>query len=146
MEHGRENLLRYYDQRLTGRSPVIQKIEYPINVYFEAIPLKGKIDRIDTDHPDSAKATVIDFKTGRPQTEAEIRQGDYYRQLTFYALLLDVMRSPLHPHAFVLDFIGEGSDHPVERVFQITELDKEALKKLIKDVWGKIIALDFTPL
>jgi DNA helicase II / ATP-dependent DNA helicase PcrA len=146
MEHGRENLLRYYDQRLAGKAPYIHKIEYPINTHFGDIPLKGKIDRIDLASPDSAIATVIDFKTGRPQTEGEIRNGDYYRQLTFYALLLDLLRSPLKPNVFILDFIGEGADHPVERTFQIGDADKEELKKLITDVWGKITALDFTPL
>ena len=64
----------------------------------------------------------------------------------FYALLLEHGNTLLQPQSFVLDFIGEGTDHPVQRVFQVSETQKEELRKLIRQVWGKITALDFTPL
>jgi RecB family exonuclease len=111
-----------------------------------SIPLKGKIDRIDLAAPTSAEATVIDFKTGRPQTESQIRNGDYFRQLQFYAVLLSKSQPLLVPRAFVLDFIGEGSAHPIERIFEVTEQEKKHMEELIRAVWSKILALDFTPL
>lgn len=154
MAHGAENLTRYYDLRLSVPPPFIKRVEYPVRTHLldrsvasdSGIPLKGMIDRIDTDHPDSSRATVIDYKTGRPQTEGEILAGDYHRQLVFYALLLEHGSTLLEPHAFVLDFVGEGSDHPIQREFHVSDAQKDELRKLIKDVWGKITSLDFTPL
>ena len=104
------------------------------------------IDRIDLANPDSATATVIDYKTGRPLTEGQILEGDYHRQLVFYALLLELGRPDLHPESYVLDFVGQGSDEPVVRSFAITEEQKRDLRKLIHAVWAKITALDFSPL
>ena len=165
-DHERRNLLhtakkslpRYYRVRLKKHRPFIHKVEYTIRAHMALtpspypasgrgeIPLKGKIDRIDLAAPDSARATIIDFKTGRPQTESQIRKGDYFRQLTFYALLLRHSRSILKPEHYVLDFIGEKEQDPVERMFEITESEERQLEALIEAVWGKVVALDFTSL
>ncbi|OGJ57992.1 hypothetical protein A2947_01770 [Candidatus Peribacteria bacterium RIFCSPLOWO2_01_FULL_54_110] len=149
----RENLLhigstalpRYYAKRLGGTMPTIHSVEKGISAHLKDIPIKGLLDRIDLSHPDSSSAILIDYKTGHPQTEKQIRDGDYFRQLTFYALLLEHAHIPLEPRAFILDFIGERDEEPVERSFVITEREKDDLQKLIRDVWRKIIALDFTP-
>jgi hypothetical protein len=80
-------------------------------------------------------------------TPKEIRdKGDYYRQLLFYALLLGEKGALLTPREFILDFIGEGSEHPVTRSFTIAESEIAELKKIVQAVWAKITALDFTPL
>ena len=50
------------------------------------------------------------------------------------------------PVAYVLDFVGEGTDHPVQRTFTISKTEKNELKTVIEAVWKKIINLDFTPL
>lgn len=143
---GQEALPRYYAQKLAGAKPVIHRVEFPIHTHLCDIPLKGFIDRIDLVAPESASATIIDFKTGAPKTENEIRDGDLFRQLQFYAVLLDEGYSILDPQAFVLEFIGERAQHPVTRSFQITSDEKAQMRQLISDVWAKIIALDFTPL
>jgi DNA helicase II / ATP-dependent DNA helicase PcrA len=143
---GDDSLPRYYRERLTDNIPFVHKVEYSLRAHLGDIPLKGTIDRLDLDHPDSGRATLVDYKTGRPKTEGEIRDGDYYRQLTFYALLMELARGDLEPQAYVLDFIGEGSDHPVERRFQVMEAEKVELKQVIEEVWKKIQGLDFTPL
>ncbi len=145
LAQGKEDLPRYYNERLKERLPFVHKVEYPLSANFDDIPLKGKIDRIDLENPNSANATVTDFKTGSPKTESEIRGGDYYRQLVFYSLLFEHSHSILKPSAFVLDFIGEGTNYPVERIFHITEQDREELRKLIRLVWKKIQNLDFSP-
>jgi len=57
------------------------------------IPLSGKLDRLDM-LPDGT-VSVIDYKTGKAKSENDIRgltksgDGNYYRQLVFYKLLLD---------------------------------------------------------
>ncbi len=153
IEEGREALPRYFDQRLAASSPFIYRVESSFHGYLDAtadplrpgIPLKGKIDRIDLDAPDSASSVVIDFKTGKPKTENEIRDGALYRQLVFYSLLMELSGTPLKPHTFVLDFVGGGTEHPIERKFNITEEDRERLKTIIRAVWAKIQTLDFTP-
>lgn len=147
MKQGQENLPRYYEQRLKTTLPLVYRVEFPINAFLREIPLKGKIDRIDLDHPDSAKATIIDFKTGRPKTESQIREEeDYFRQLVFYALLMEHGMPLYEPVGYVLDFVGEGTEHPIERKFFITEDEKKDLTQVIGTVWQKIQNLDFTPL
>ena len=143
---GEESLPRYFQQRLSALSPFVHKIEYPIKAHLFDIPIKGMIDRIDLLAPESAQARVIDYKTGRPKSENAIRDGDYFRQLVFYALLIENGYSILKPQEFVLDFIGESDEHPVERRFVITDEEKKDLQKVIRDVWAKVQALDFTPL
>ncbi|MDD5623592.1 MAG: ATP-dependent DNA helicase [Candidatus Peribacteraceae bacterium] len=144
---GEEALPRYFAERLAGTPPLVHKVEYAVTTHFEDIPIKGKIDRIDLLRPDSSDAIITDYKTGRPKSENEIRtDGDYYRQLVFYALLLEEKGALLTPREFVLDFIGEGSEHSVQRSFQIPAAEISELKKLVTAVWAKITALDFTPL
>ena len=89
---------------------------------------------------------IIDYKTGRPETELQIREGSKFRQLAFYALLMEHGAPHLEAATFTLDFIGEGAEHPMQRTFAISAEEKEDLRKKIKDVWKKILALDFAPL
>ena len=143
---GEESLPRYFQTRLANAANIIHVVEYPIAIHMNDIPLKGKIDRIDLLAPDSTRSRLIDFKTGRPKTESEIRDGNYLRQLTFYALLMEHGMPFLQPESFTLDFIGEGTDHPIERTFEITTQEKKDLEAVLADVWAKILALDFTSL
>ncbi|MEK7218075.1 MAG: ATP-dependent DNA helicase [Patescibacteria group bacterium] len=151
---GEASIPRYYDQKLAGSAPVIDQVEKtfaarlgdPSAPLGAGIPLKGMIDRIDRDHPEGAIGVVIDYKTGRPQSEAQIREGDYFRQLQFYAVLLEIAYPSLDPRAFILEFIGEREEHPVTRTFVITQEEKDRMKELIRHVWGKITSLDFTSL
>jgi DNA helicase-2/ATP-dependent DNA helicase PcrA len=146
VQEGRDALPRYFDTCLATASPLIYRVEYAVRAHLNDIPLKGFVDRIDIDHPESNIATVIDYKTGKPKTENEIRDSDLYRQLTFYSLLFDLGQPFVQPKAFVLEFIGGGTEHPVSRVFQISDQEKSDLKKQIEQVWQRIQALDFSPL
>jgi DNA helicase-2/ATP-dependent DNA helicase PcrA len=143
---GEESLPRYFAERIEGSNPIIAHVELPVSALLGDVPIKGKLDRIDLLSPDSSKVRVIDYKTGRPKTESQIRDEDYYRQLTFYALLLRHGKSIYEPESFTLDFIGESGEHPIERTFQITEAEEKDLTKVIDAVWTKVINLDFTPL
>src|SRR3989338_9210177 len=124
----------------------------------EGIPLKGKIDRIDRLSATSSNVIVIDYKTGRPKSLGEIRggleegevsktsEGSIFRQMAFYALLMEEAEPLLVPQAYSIEFIGERGEDPVTRQFPVTEKEKDDLRKLIRVVWEKITALDFTPL
>lgn len=142
---GEESLPRYFLARLSGAHPLVHKVEFGIQTRLGDIPIKGKIDRIDLITPESSDAIIIDYKTGHPLSEKQIRDdGDYYRQLVFYALLLGEKGSLITPREYVLDFIGEGSEHPVQRSFVIAQSEIDALKKVVERVWAKVMSLDFT--
>jgi hypothetical protein len=72
--------------------------------------------------------------------------GDNFRQLVFYALLLEQAEPLLKPQVFALEFIGERGEDPISRQFSISEQEKDDLRGLIREVWAKIVALDFTGL
>ncbi len=166
-EKQREDLLsqakvalpRYYEQRLEGSSPFIHAVERDHRGRLGEIPVKGKIDRIDLFSATSADAVVIDFKTGAPKSPSAIRagvdegkvsrsgrDGANFRQLVFYAVLLEIADPMLVPQAFRLEFIGERGEDPIAREFTVSEAEKDDLKALIRQVWAKILALDFTEL
>ncbi|OGJ55948.1 hypothetical protein A3D88_00940 [Candidatus Peribacteria bacterium RIFCSPHIGHO2_02_FULL_52_16] len=143
---GEESLPRYFQTRLLEARPLIHQVEHPVSARMEEVPLKGKIDRIDQNAPDSSTVHIIDYKTGRPETELQIREGSKFRQLAFYALLMEHGTPHLEAATFTLDFIGEGAEHPIQRTFAISAEEKADLQKKIKDVWKKILALDFSRL
>ena len=158
LAHGREALSAYFSERLKPSTAFVYAVERDVRTHLGDIPLKGKIDRIDTLSSTSGDAIVIDYKTGRPKSALEIRggiaegkvsrteEGDYFRQLVFYALLLEKGDPLLVPQSFALEFVGERGEEPMQRAFTITEQEKEDLRRLIRDVWKKISVLDFTPL
>lgn len=143
---GEQDLPRYFEQRLHGFIPHVFRVEHAIGTHVGDVPIKGKIDRIDTESSESAKATVVDYKTGAPKSPSQIIEDGYLRQLVFYALLLENGMSILKPESFVLDFVGQGTDHPVERAFIVSQEQKKELTETIEAVWAKILALDFTAL
>ena len=152
---GEEALPRYFREILDVSSPIIHQIEYSVSAHLNqgagpkagVVPIKGQIDRIDLLAPDSSAARVIDFKTGIPKTEKQIRDdGGYFRQLVFYALILRCANAFVEPKEFILEFIGEGTEHPVRRSFSISQPEIDDLKKVVRGVWEKIGNLDFTPL
>jgi DNA helicase-2/ATP-dependent DNA helicase PcrA len=146
-KEGQEILPRYFDERLAVQTPCIFKVEYPLSTHCGDVPIKGKIDRIDLIDPLKADAVIFDYKTGAPKSENAIRgEGNYFRQLVFYALLLEEQHSILKSQSFVLDFIGQGTDHPIQRSFMITQEEIDSLKQVVTAVWSKITALDFSPL
>ncbi len=165
LSQAKDAIAKYYVQRLHGTAPHLYAIERDFRGYLsakkkgeEGIPLKGKIDRIDQLSPTSADVIVIDYKTGRAKSISEIRggvdegmvsrtmDGGIFRQMAFYALLLEAAEPLLVPQAFSVEFIGERGEDPVTRQFAVTDKEKEALRGLIREVWAKITDLDFTPL
>ncbi len=141
---GFEVLISYLDF-IQGSLPHETKEEYKLQVFLETgdpylpkIPLTGMFDRLDFD-TDGMLTRVVDYKTGKPRTRGYIEgttkdsNGDYKRQLTFYALILSLSGDErLYSRTGTLSFIEpdeKGKIH--EETYVITEEEIETLKKEI---------------
>lgn len=155
---GGDALPHYFAKRLQHSSPFLHAVEHEYKAYIDDVPVKGKIDRIDRLSDISSVATVIDYKAGKGKSESEIRgdaeeggvsrvdNGDHFRQLVLYALLLEKAEPLLEPRSFALEYIGERGEDPLTRSFTVSSAEKESLRRLLKEVWAKVNALDFHPL
>lgn len=102
------------------------------------IPLTGNLDRLDF-APDGSVCRVVDYKTGKPKTRNEIEgktktsDGNYKRQLVFYALLLTLYGDKRYACTTgTLSFVepdAKGMIH--EETFTITETEISELKQEI---------------
>ena len=102
------------------------------------ITLSGKLDRLDVRADGSV--VVVDYKTGKIKTENEIKgltqnsDGDYYRQLVFYKLLLGKDKRYTMTHG-ALHFVepDDSSGKIVCREFIISDEEVATLEQdLIK--------------
>lgn len=156
-QEGERVLALYYDF-YQDRFVVPLYVERDYNripLYFEGIPLAGKIDKIEAEAVSGQSgqaARVVDYKTGRPRSLNEIKgltkTGDkgYFYQLQFYKLLIeldrDINRNVL---SGMLDFVYPEKDG---RDFRQTEVEFtgeefEEFKKILKAVYQKIQDLEF---
>lgn len=102
------------------------------------IILTGKLDRVDYDAEGNA-VRVVDYKTGRPKTRGQIEgktkdsNGNYKRQLTFYALLAELSGDERFcPEFYTLVFVEPDSKGVIrEESFAITKDEITALKETI---------------
>ncbi|MBP9773440.1 MAG: ATP-dependent helicase [Candidatus Peribacteraceae bacterium] len=147
---GDNALPKYYSEWLTI-APIIGGLEKKLSGRLDDIRLKGILDRFDLYHETGANVHIIDYKTGTPKTEKQVKEdygGSTYRQLVFYKLLTQI--SPdfggYEATEFTLDFIGEQDHEPKRLTFEIPDVEVHELKELIRKVWAKILALDFSPL
>jgi RecB family exonuclease len=117
------------------------KTEYHIEAILETgltqhpeLKLNGNLDRVD--FKNGVLTQVIDYKTGKPKTRNHIEgktadsDGDYKRQLTFYALLLSLQPDPaLHCKTGVISFVESDSNNVIkEETFTITDEEIQSLK------------------
>jgi len=158
MVMGESALKAYYTQCLSDSHPHLYAIERDYFTELGDIPLKGKIDRIDQVSPSSGEVIVVDYKTGSAKTERDIRggleegeislteDGERFRQLAFYSILLEKADPLITPIVYILDFIGERDEECKKLEIRVNEKERDALKSLIRLVWKKIQNLDFTPI
>lgn len=113
----------------------------------QEIKLNGSLDKVEL-FPDGT-VNVVDYKTGRPKSRAEIEgrtknsAGDYKRQLIFYRLLLDGIKKWCMKTG-TIDFIKPDDRGRYRReVFEVSDSEVVELKKLIADVAGQILSLSF---
>lgn len=155
-EKGYTALLTYISH-IKGSLPKVTQEEFALQVYLETglpelpeLLLTGKLDRLDMDQ-DGKVVRVIDYKSGKPKTRNEIlgntknSEGDYKRQLTFYALLLSLYGDERYVCTTgILTFIEadtKGTIH--EELFEITHDEIEALKLELITVAQEIVSGDF---
>lgn len=94
---------------------------------------------------------VHDFKTGRPKSRAEINGSkpdsryNYFRQLSFYKVLLDRYKEGLmKTKTGVIDFVEpDEKNHFKSEIFEITESDSKALLQQLQSVADQISSLSF---
>jgi len=123
------------------------------NLFFEGIPITGKIDKIEilpTTTDGKKNIIVTDFKTGKFNytkiaTKFDHTGGDYFRQILFYKLLLDL--SPKLNYHFLqgqIEFVEpDPKNDKFTRVINFSDQDMDNLKSLIKDTYQNIIDLKF---
>ena len=113
------------------------------------IELMGNLDKVEM-LPDGS-VSVIDYKTGKPRTRNEIlgktktSDGNYYRQLVFYKLLLDNAKKNIwNMKTGVIDFIKPAKNGSYCREeFEISRVDVSSLETQIADVAVSILDLSF---
>lgn len=119
-------------------------------VELEGIKLNGIIDRMEI--LDLANTVnVVDYKTGKPRTRAQISgqtkssDGGYKRQLVFYGLLLDRFDSGRFKMATgQIDFVEpDANDKYHSEAFEISKDDKKELEEQIREVTNEIRELKF---
>lgn len=116
------------------------------NLHLDNIPITGKIDLIE--YLDGGKINVVDFKTGNPDGKYKelSPDGDYFRQLAFYKLLISLDSSISQQFNLgIIDFVQKSKQKNslIRKEIKITNQDLNNLKLLITDVYNKILNLDF---
>jgi DNA helicase-2/ATP-dependent DNA helicase PcrA len=153
LERGTRALTAWYDHsHASWHANIINQLRVP------AVPLRlddgtefmltGKMDRVDL-NPEGV--VVVDYKTGKPKSRAEIAgttknaDGNYWRQLVFYRLLLDrYQKGKYRMRTGVLDFVEPDSRGKLHReVFEISDAAVTELEGQLKRVAGDILNLAF---
>ena len=117
---------------------------------FPEVKLTGNLDRVDLGDAGTI-LSVTDYKTGKPKTRNHIEgktkgsDGNYKRQLTFYALLLSLAYSDdpqkIALTEYVLSFLEPDSNGQIkEEVFSISPNEIEELKADIVRVVREIVS------
>ncbi len=147
---GRKALEGYYEKYHTTWHPrILNQLKIPAVEIGDGIILNGKIDKVDMNSDGSV--IVIDYKTGKPKSRAHIvgsvkdGDGNYFRQLTFYKLLLDRWQDGTYKtHTGVIDFVepdDRGKWH--REVFELSSSAVQELEESIVSVAHEIRELSF---
>jgi DNA helicase-2/ATP-dependent DNA helicase PcrA len=152
-EKARIALSGWYEMQKHAWTPHV-KCEVPfelrVTLESELVPsllLRGKIDRID--YLDTGTVRVIDYKTGKPKSRNDIlgntksSNGEYYRQLVFYKLLLQEQKGEPLSQAMI-DFL-EPNDKGVYKseLFTADELDVPKLAQELTETAESIYTFSF---
>ncbi|MDD2482821.1 MAG: ATP-dependent DNA helicase [Candidatus Shapirobacteria bacterium] len=148
LENGHKILTQYYDQYVNSvKDDNISEYNFAAeNIVYKNIPLTGKIDLIEKEA--NGKINVIDFKTGNSDNKYKelSSDGDYYRQIVFYKLLLDIKNdSRFKFNQGIIDFIEKSKLKKsfIRKEISVADEDLNKLKTQIEDVYQKILNLEF---
>jgi DNA helicase-2/ATP-dependent DNA helicase PcrA len=113
----------------------------------EIIRVRGKLDRVD-EVPGGVN--VIDYKTGKAKSRNELMggtknaDGNYYRQLTFYKLLLEKTEQPQRMQDGIIEFVEPDEKGRIRtEAFPIADEDVSALITTIQKSASEILSLSF---
>ena len=129
------------------------KPEFPIDgVKVGEIAIRGRLDRVDllpTTRYQLPAVRVIDYKFKKPMSRNEIMgktknsDGNYYRQLTFYKLLIED-GTGWHMRDAVLDFLmPDVKGRFKQEVFAPSDQEVSELKNEIIRVTKEIVTMNF---
>jgi DNA helicase-2/ATP-dependent DNA helicase PcrA len=148
LENGQKILTEYYNQYIDSvKDNNISEYNFLAeNIVYKNIPLTGKIDLIEKE--ENGKINVIDFKTGNSDNKYKelSSDGDYYRQIVFYKLLLDIKNdSHFKFNQGIIDFVEKSKLKKsfVRKEINVTDEDLVKLKAQIEEVYQKITNLEF---
>ena len=149
LEHGRTNLMSYYNQFVHKFSKTVV-VERTVVAEIEGVPVRGILDKIE--YRADGTVHIVDYKTGK-QADEKLRRpsarnplgGDYWRQLVFYKLLYENFRANL-----IRVTSGEISYVEADlrgnfktKTFNFEPQDGQILRGLISESWQRIQAQDF---
>ena len=149
--------LTIFLEHLKQNFPSATKQEFSVKVAMptglQEIPeltLTGNLDRLDFDE-NGRLLRVVDYKTGKPKSRNVIEgktkdsNGNYKRQLVFYALLLDLYDDErLKAREGVISFVEPDSKGNIrEEVFAITDEEIATLKAEIVTSVKEIVNGEF---
>jgi DNA helicase-2/ATP-dependent DNA helicase PcrA len=93
---------------------------------------------------------VVDYKTGKAKSrnqlmgETKDADGNYYRQLIFYKLLLATTEEPREMTEGVIEFVEPDEKGRIKsEKFILTNTEVEELKMLIRKSANEILTLSF---
>ncbi|QNA45065.1 ATP-dependent helicase [Lacibacter sediminis] len=151
MEYGVEVLSNYYDKYINSFSTIVAIERNIRNVMIKAVPLKGKLDKLEFD---GKAVNVVDYKTGnvdnakdklKGPSDKEPNGGDYWRQAVFYKILVDNYEAKdWKVVSTEFDFVepDKKKEYRKEKIV-ITPADIETVTQQIVRVWEKIQNREF---
>ncbi len=148
---GRGALEGYYDQyHTTWHSNILNQLRIPAVELADGVLINGKIDKVELTDA-TGGVIVVDYKTGKPKSRNQIigavkdGDGNYFRQLTFYKLLLDYWQQGKYRMSQgVIDFVEPDARGKFHReIFAIPVSAVVDLKNQIIDVAHEIRDLAF---
>ena len=109
----------------------------------------GIIDAIEMNTPNAGDSTVIDYKTGKPKSrnallgKTQTENGDYYKQIIFYAWLLQKNRQDA-PKQGIIEFV-EATDKGEykKEIFEISQEEIDTLEKALLETIQQIYSGEF---
>lgn len=113
----------------------------------EVLTIRGALDRMDTA---PGGVNVIDYKTGKQKSRNELMgktkdaDGNYYRQLTFYKMLLARTDEKRVMSEGIIEFVEPDEKGRIRtEVFEISDQEVAELEVLIQKTAKEIFTLSF---
>ena len=151
-EKGKRALLLWWRENQVSW-PNKPETELPVEAPFTmrdgtTFRIHGKLDRLDT--LPGGTVRVIDYKTGKPKSRNDLMgktassDGNYYRQLQFYKLLLARTDKPREMSEGMIEFVEPDEKDVIQKeIFMIGDDEVAELEQLIEKTAEEILALSF---